>query len=222
MLLAAHIIGHVAYFSPEALSTLPPAHRSFFEPNELFATPYLANRQVKTIFLRILDRTVKSVLEKQQSILRGSNSRPKWMAAFMCMLGMAMACEEVQSTTAMVGEKSDLGDVLGCSALKAQGACDDIDRVFVTMCQLFQLKFKTFNPLVHTDKKDVVKEIGEERLPTVRAIKALCREKSSTFMDSRMYANVGPGNLAEYYGRLVSRFLRGFWSPEGTSQDGSS
>lgn len=160
------------------------------------------------------------------------------MGAFMCMLGMAMACEEVQSTTAMVGQKHDLGDVFGCSTHAAKMACDGIDETFTTMSQLFHLKYKTFNPLMNTDADDVVKEVGEKRLPTVKAIKALCREKCmfitatlyeeklisclvTTFMEPRMFVEASPDNLARYYGRLVARFLNAFWAPDVTGQEGS-
>jgi hypothetical protein len=77
----------------------------------------------------------------------------------MCMLGMAMACEEVQSTTAMVGEKGEKGDVVGCSSHAARQACDSIDDTFTTMCNLFQMKYKTFYPMGNTDADDVRKEI---------------------------------------------------------------
>jgi len=176
MLLAAHIIGHVSYFSGEQLQKLPSKLANYFETNEAFATPGLANRQINSIFLRILDKVVKTVLDKLQGILRSSDSKAKWMGAFMCMLGMAMACEEVQSTTDTVGSNNN-EYLFGCNEQAAKNANESIDSTFRMMCSLFHMKYKSFTPMKNPDSDEVRRRIGERSIPTIKKIKELCDEK---------------------------------------------
>jgi hypothetical protein len=159
---------------------LPSKLANYFEANDAFPTPGLANRQIKSIYLRILDKIVKNVLDKLQGILRSSDSKTKWMGAFMCMLGMAMACEEVQSTTDTVGG-SGPEYIFGCNEPAARNANDSIDSTFMMMCSLFHMKYKSFTPMKNPDDNEVRRRIGDKSVPTVKKIKELCEEKCKFF-----------------------------------------
>jgi hypothetical protein len=147
------------------------------------------------------------------------------------MLGMAMACEEIQSTTETVGTGNET--VFGCNQQSARSANDCIDQYFAMMCSLFHMKYKSFTPMMKPDSEDVLRQVGPHAIPIIKKIKALCEEKCMVyrselalwtianlnidrpFLDERRYAPVGRETLAKYYARQVARFLLGFWNPEG-------
>lgn len=176
--MAAHIIGHVAYFPEGQLSKLPSRLSSYFAPDDEYPTPYLANRQVKTIYLKILSKMTKIILDKLQSILRSSTSNPKWMGAFMCMLGMALACEEVQGTTEQIGSE-DRYLSFGCNPQSGRSANETIDHTYQMMCSLFHMKYKSFTPLKMNEREleKAINTIGDGAIPTIKQIRDLCGEK---------------------------------------------
>lgn len=213
MLLTAHIIGHTAYIEEEQVSLLSPNARRYYIPGEQFPQIGLANRQIKTIYLRILDKIVKSVLDRLQGILRSSDHKTKWMGAFMCMLGMAMACEEVQSTTDTIGAQKEV-HIFGCNEAAAKSAVDSIDRSYQIMCALFHMKYKSFAPMSRLGDDDIRKHVGDKAMPIIKAIKELCSERYESFLLERRCAPASINNVADYYGRQVARFLLGFWTPD--------
>jgi hypothetical protein len=175
MILTAHVVGHASYLSGDQIQRLGTRFQAYFNPSDQFHTPGIANRQMKTVFIRILDKVVKNVLEKLQGILRSSDHKTKWIGAFMCMLGMAMACEEIQSTTETIGTGNET--VFGCNQQSARSANDCIDQYFAMMCSLFHMKYKSFTPMMKPDSEDVLRQIGPHAIPIIKKIKALCEEK---------------------------------------------
>jgi hypothetical protein len=179
MLITSHALGHATYFSKPEIQNLPPSAQRFCDPDSEWFSPGLINREVKTRLIALLNESVHAVLSKLQSILRGSSANPKWLGAFMCMLGLAFAIDELQSTTESVAEMvwkyegimPKVGVVTPETAGKANQAIDD---AFIFMTQLFGQKYKNFKPLVDSAMAD---KLGADAMRTVREIRRLCRRE---------------------------------------------
>ena len=80
--------------------TLSKMH-SYTDPSayvQNYTSPRMTARQLKYFFARLQRSTLALVLNKLQQIFKSSKGCDKWLAAFVAVVGMAMAHEDQQKT----------------------------------------------------------------------------------------------------------------------------
>jgi hypothetical protein len=113
-----------------------------------YAVPPMANRALKCIYSRIVNKTLQGVLERLQRILHSSSKMAKWMMAFCSVLVLAMCVEGLQTSVRMYyNDMYRTGDITKQdSEIRAQARCGEIDKSFLFIMTLFRHKFtNSFN-----------------------------------------------------------------------------
>lgn len=115
-----------------------------------YTSPRMTNRQLKYFFSR-LQRSIKNnVLNKLQQIFKSSKGCDKWLAAFVAVIGLAMALEDQQKTIHLVMATRSATE--GLDQLAAQGQADianrEIDSRMLMIREIFRWKYhRKCNPL---------------------------------------------------------------------------
>ncbi|KAF2652266.1 hypothetical protein K491DRAFT_54790 [Lophiostoma macrostomum CBS 122681] len=220
LLVATFIVSHVLNIAEEnkieALSKMRSYKPGAYIQN--FTTPRMTNRQLKYFFSRLQRSIMNNVLNKLQQIFKSSKGCDKWIAAFIAVIGMCMAHEDMQKTIHLVQdtkaatEKLDLRD---CQ-LRADFACREIDSRMSFINQIFRWKYnRKCNPLMNPGH-DWKKEVGfgdENSVTFVRQVAQLVKENID-FLQLRQNVSISNANQTKYTSRLVSQFLLSFWLPQ--------
>lgn len=169
--------------------TLAKMH-SYTDPSayvQSYTSPRMASRQLKYFFARLQRSTLALVLNKLQQIFKSSKGCDKWLAAFVAVVGMAMAHEDQQKTIHQVMEtraKSEGFDPRDAQA-KADIANRDVDQRMNFVSQIFRWKYnRKCNPLRDCEQ-DWEKEAGfgdESSVTFVRSVAQLVKENSELLL----------------------------------------
>jgi hypothetical protein len=145
----------------------------------------MTNRQLKYFFSRLQRSIMSNVLNKLQQIFKSSKGCDKWLAAFVAVIGMCMAHEEMQKTIHLVQQTKATTEKLDyreCQS-RADIACRDIDSRMSFVNQIFRWKYnRKCNPLRDADH-DWNKEVGfgdENSVLFVRQVAQLVKENSKS------------------------------------------
>jgi hypothetical protein len=164
LMLSVHVFTHSSLIPEEDVQNLRWRERYSVKPiiEGYYALPPMANRALKCIYSRIINKTLQSVLERLQRILHGSSKMAKWMMAFCSVLVLAMCLESLQSTIRM--NYNDLykrGEITKQdSEIRAQARCSEIDKSFLFIMTLFRHKFtNSFNFITGQN----LEYLGEDR-----------------------------------------------------------
>jgi hypothetical protein len=226
-MLSVHVFTHSSLIRESDVAPARWSQRYGVEPiiEGYYVLPLMANRALKCIYSRIVNKTLQSVLERLQRILHGSSKMAKWMTAFCSVLVLAMCLEKLQPTIRMFyhdlyrsGEitKQD-------SETRAQARCGEIDKSFLFIMTLFRHKFtNSFNFItgrnpeyLREDTKGVefvgkVSKLFDEK----RKFYSLPRSKSNFAVNSYIKEHIllqpTMATTNKHYGRLVARFLHSF------------
>jgi hypothetical protein len=159
--------------------------RSFTPPVTPFEFPHahFAARQVKYFFARLQHDILVTVLNKLQQIFRTSKGYNRWMAAFVAVLGLAMASEEEQKATHLVQTIRVHPETFSFGKDNARAtnvACQDIDARMEFIFQIFRWKYhryRRWNPLKDSDRDGAGEFIiGDENLQIIREVSQLVKE----------------------------------------------
>jgi hypothetical protein len=187
LLVATFIISHVLNIAEEnkhsALSKMHSYTPDAYVQN--FTSPRMTNRQLKYFFSRLQRSIMSNVLNKLQQIFKSSKGCDKWLAAFVAVIGMCMAHEEMQKTIHLVQQTKATTEKLDyreCQS-RADIACRDIDSRMSFVNQIFRWKYnRKCNPLRDADH-DWNKEVGfgdENSVLFVRQVAQLVKENSKS------------------------------------------
>lgn len=165
--------------------TLSKMH-SYTDPSayvQNYTSPRMTARQLKYFFARLQRSTLALVLNKLQQIFKSSKGCDKWLAAFVAVVGMAMAHEDQQKTIHQV--MATRAATEGFDARDAQAQADianrDVDQRMNFVSQIFRWKYnRKCNPLRDCDQ-DWEKEVGfgdESSVTFVRSVAQLVKENS--------------------------------------------
>ena len=184
LVLVTYMMGRTLTFTPETrdslLDWLGRRHQLPL-PHDPYTSPRMANRQLKYLFSLLHREFLTNLLNKLQQILHSSNLRGNWIPAFLCLLGLAMAQEDLQKTVYIImDDRWQRGEIVGAHAAnEADGAAVAIDEKFNFLCSLFFSKFnKSLNPMKDSGYEHMAKWIGEREMRFVRDVADLVEEKS--------------------------------------------
>jgi hypothetical protein len=166
-----------------------------------FCTPRMANRQLKYHFLHLHVKYMGELLNKLQQIFRSSKGTERWLAAFVIVLGLAIANEEMQKLAPLVtdaqiaaSDPATLTNESGYSSKedaeqKAEKAGKEIDDGFRFIMKIFRWKYcRSGNPL-RDGEREGWKE-WTERLRDERVIRFL-QQISSLVGERCKFLNIG-------------------------------
>jgi hypothetical protein len=239
LLIAIHIYTHALSIPNDQFhhlqSRLHPEYLNGLSPDAPYWYPRVANRQLKFFFLQIAISSMDSLLGRIQRILSASSGKTRWISAFVGMISLGMALEELQSTIMFIcTTEEERGTMTGEEATDLwRRTCSGIDEQYLFMIQLFQGKFGKTNPL--RDGVDEAKKglLGEKGVELVLGIKKLVDEHGT--YNSRSWLRfelmkgwIGPhlfnvqfesplpSTVDKFYARLCSRFVSSFFWPSPT------
>jgi hypothetical protein len=185
LLVATFIVSHVLNIAEETKhAALKKMHS--YQPNayvQNFTSPRMTNRQLKYFFSRIQRSIMNNVLNKLQQIFKSSKGCDKWLGAFIAVVGMCMAHEEMQKTIHLVQLTKAATENRDSRQLQdyADIANRDIDSRMHFINQIFRWKYnRKYNPLRDADH-DWNKEVGfgdENSVTFVRQVAQLVKENS--------------------------------------------
>lgn len=173
--------------------TLAKMH-SYTDPSayvQNYTSPRMAARQLKYFFARLQRSTLALVLNKLQQIFKSSKGCDKWLAAFVAVVGMAMAQEDQQKTMHQVMATRTVAESLDPRDAQEQAdiANRDIDQQMNFVSQIFRWKYnRKCNPLRDCDQ-DWEKEVGfgdESSVTFVRSVAQLVKENSECQEEQRI------------------------------------
>ncbi|PVI00548.1 hypothetical protein DM02DRAFT_708049 [Periconia macrospinosa] len=183
-----------------------------------FTSPRMTNRQLKYFFARLQRSILATVLNKLQQIMKSSKGCDKWVAAFICVVGLCMAHEDQQKTvhqvmaTRAATENMDMRD----AQTQAEFACREIDSRMNFISQIFRYKYnRKCNPLKDPDH-EWEKEVGfgdESSALFVRNVAQLVKENTD-YLQQRQSISISASNQGKYTARLISQFVLSFWLPQ--------
>ncbi|KAL9096223.1 MAG: hypothetical protein Q9165_001746 [Trypethelium subeluteriae] len=185
LILVTYMMGRTLTFTPETQESLLHwlSHRHHFPlPHDPYTSPRMANRQLKYLFSLLHRELLTNLLNKLQQILHSSNVRGNWVPAFLCLMGLAMAQEDMQRTVYIImDDRWQRREIVGAHAAnEADGAAGAIDEKFHFLCSLFYSKFnKSLNPLKDNGYEHMTKWIGDREMRFVRDVSDLVDEKST-------------------------------------------
>ncbi|KAF1951283.1 hypothetical protein CC80DRAFT_508919 [Byssothecium circinans] len=194
----------------------PSGVRSFTPPITPFEFPHahFATRQVKYFFARLQRHILVAVLDKLQRIFKSSKGCSGWLAAFVAVLGLAMANEEEQKATRLIQTIEVHTETFSSSkdyARAANVACQDIDARMEFIFQIFHWKYnRRWNPLKDLDR-DWAGEFGfgDENSQIIREVSQLVNENVA-FLQMKQQGTVEQANMTHLTSHLVARFLLSF------------
>ena len=219
LILVTYMMGHTLTFASDTQESFFNwlAHRQNFPlPHDPYTSPRMANRQLKYLFSILHRELLTNLLNKLQQILHSSNVRGNWIPAFLCLLGLAVAQEDMQRTIYIImDDRWRRGEVVGAQAAnEADGAAGAIDEKFHFLCSLFFSKFnKSLNPLKDREYEHMTKWVGERGMRFVRAVADLIDEKSKfpfLFYPS-FYSILFHGKRPQYSMNIALHYNR--WKP---------
>ncbi|KAI9668178.1 MAG: hypothetical protein M1821_000998 [Bathelium mastoideum] len=219
LILVTYMIGRTLTFTTETQESLLDwlGHRYHFPlPHDPFTSPRMANRQLKYLFSLLHRELLTNLLNKLQQILHSSNVRGNWVPAFLCLLGLAMAQEDIQRTIYIImDDRWQRREIVGAQAAnEADRAAEAIDERFHFLCSLFHSKFnKSLNPLKDTGYEHLSKWIGEREMRFVRDVADLVDEKQ-TYLDERQQIPISLETQMLSTSRMLARFLVGLKSAQ--------
>jgi hypothetical protein len=183
LILITYMMGRTLTFTRETqdslLEWLTQRHRLPMA-HDMFISPRMANRQLKYLFSLLHREYLTNLLNKLQQILHSSNVRGHWMPAFLCLLGLAIAQEDMQRTVYIImDDRWRRGEEVAEQATHAANAAvASIDEKFHFLCSLFYSKFnKSLNPVRDSGYEHMPKWIGDKETEFVRKVKGLVDEK---------------------------------------------
>ena len=185
LILVTFMVGHTLTFTSDTQESLVHwlSHRHHFPlPHDPNLSPRMANRQLKYLFSLLHRELLTNLLNKLQQILHSSNVRGNWVPAFLCLLGLAIAQEDMQRTVYIImDDRWQRGEVVGAhAASEADGAAEAIDEKFHFLCSLFYSKFnKSLNPLRDGAYEHMAKWIGDREMRFIRDVADLADERST-------------------------------------------
>ncbi|KAJ4344692.1 uncharacterized protein N0V89_012436 [Didymosphaeria variabile] len=200
--------------------TLAKMH-SYTDPSayvQNYTSPRMTARQLKYFFARLQRSTLALVLNKLQQIFKSSKGCDKWLAAFVAVVGMAMAHEDQQKTIHQVMATRAVTE--GFDPRDAQAQADianrEVDQRMNFVSQIFRWKYnRKCNPLRDCEQ-DWEKEAGfgdETSVTFVRSVAQLVKENID-YLQQRQGISISPANQGKYTARLVAPFLLSFWLPQ--------
>jgi hypothetical protein len=191
LLIAIHIFTHSLAIPQDQfqhlIGKLHPDYLWDLSPEAKHWYPRVANRQLKYYFLEIVNKSMDFLLLRMQRILAASAGKTRWISAFVCMLSLGMALEELQSTIDLIcNTEAKQGNMDGRMASDtSRRSCSAIDEQYLLMIQIFQGKFGKTNPL--KDQMDEAKKtlLGESGVELIEGVKKLIDEHGEYFV--RLY-----------------------------------
>jgi len=238
LIVCTYIMSHTISIAEETKEqTLSKMHsytdRSVYLQN--FTSPRMTSRQLKFFFARLQRSILTFVLNKLQQIFKSSKGCDKWLAAFVAVVGMAMAHEDQQKTTHQVMATRAVVDRIDHRDAQAQAdiACREIDERMTFVSQLFRWKYnRKCNPL-RDSEQNWSKEVGfgdESSLTFIRSVSQLVKDNSEwlppcrkllaltssavDYLQQRQSVSISHANQGRYTARLVAPFLLSFWLPQ--------
>jgi hypothetical protein len=207
MLVVCFVLGRTAQVPPEEQYKLGNIHY-FKRYNQstnhvnLHNVPRMANRQLKYLFLSILNKTMDQVLRRLDRVYRSSRGCHEWLMAFYGVVGLAMTFEDLQNTVhGFLRADVDFGK-FGPSEAEHQlrDATGEIDKRFNFMAKLFRLKYhRQFNPLRDYTDAAVQHNLGEEAIRFVTQVSELVSEKCKGSLLSSLSGHVFLTNANSFF-----------------------
>jgi len=214
LMLSVHVFTHCCLIREEDVQRLRWRERYSVKPiiEGYYALPPMANRALKCIYSRIINKTLQSVLERLQRILHGSSKMAKWMMAFCSVLVLAMCLEALQSTIRMsYNDDYKCGEITKQdSEIRAQARCSEIDKSFLFIMTLFRHKFTNSFNFITGHKPEY---LGEDKnaVEFVAKVSKLFDDKLKPYISEHILLKPTMASCSEHYGRLVARFLHSFF-----------
>jgi len=217
LIVVSFIMSHTLTIADENIHVLSHLHNSQ-NTIQKFTSPRMTNRQLKFFFSRIQKASVTAVLNKMQQIFKSSKGCDKWLAAFVTVLGLCMAHEDMQQRvhTTMSTRAAEEGQDERVMQARAEETCREIDERMEFIFGIFRWKYnRKCNPL-RDAKHAWDREAGfgdEDSLTFVRRVAQLVAENTD-FLHMRSSVSISADNQTRYTSRLVGRFLLSFWAPQ--------
>jgi hypothetical protein len=237
LIVCTYIMSHTITMAEETkIQTLSQMH-SYTDPSayvQNYTSPRMTARQLKYFFARLQRSTLAAVLNKLQQILKSSKGCDKWLAAFVAVVGMAMAQEDQQKTTHQVMATRAVTENFDPRDAQAQAdiANREVDLRMTFISQIFRWKYnRKCNPLRDCEQ-DWEKEAGfgdKSSVTFVRSVAQLVKENSESYsgivnergligtvdyLQQRQSVSICHSNQGKYTARLVAPFLLSFWHPQ--------
>ncbi|KAF2671260.1 hypothetical protein BT63DRAFT_453660 [Microthyrium microscopicum] len=213
MLLASYCFGRTVMIPANQQKKLEQLTQQNYQMSFASNTmPKMANRQLKHIFLRIVNKTMDSVLRRLDRVYRSSKGNKEWIMAFYGVLGLAIVFEDMQNTACcFLHGESQNGRLTEWDAQQdLRQIIEAIDHKYTFVTRLFKMKYqKAFNPLKDWQQGSVRDVLGDEGTAFVSDVSRLVTEKWD-YIDERQRIVPTFTNSEMYYGRLVSQFLNSF------------
>lgn len=184
LIVVSFIMSHTLTIADEGLHVLSHLHNSQTQVQK-FTSPRMTNRQLKFFFSRIQKASITAVLNKMQQIFKSSKGCDKWLAAFVTVLGLCMAHEDMQQRvhTTMSTRAADEGRDERDMQQRAEETCREIDDRMEFIFGIFRWKYnRKCNPL-RDAKHAWGHEVGfedEDSLTFVRRVATLVAENSTS------------------------------------------
>ncbi|OAG00542.1 uncharacterized protein CC84DRAFT_1168635 [Paraphaeosphaeria sporulosa] len=221
LIVCTYIMSHTITMAEETKNQTLSKMHSYTDPSayvQNYTSPRMTARQLKYFFARLQRSTLAAVLNKLQQIFKSSRGCDKWLAAFVAVVGMAMAAEDQQKTTHQVMDTRAVTERLDPRDAQAQAdiANRDVDQRMNFVSQIFRWKYnRKCNPLRDCEQ-DWEKEAGfgdETSVTFVRSVAQLVKENID-YLQQRQGISVSHANQGKYTARLVAPFLLSFWLPQ--------
>ncbi|KAF2740368.1 hypothetical protein EJ04DRAFT_197310 [Polyplosphaeria fusca] len=221
LIVCTFIMSHTLTMAEETKFQHLEKMRSYTNPHAYiprFTSPRLTNRQLKYFFHRLQRSILSTVLNKLQQIFKSSKGCDKWLAAFVAVVGMAMAHEDQQKTMHVVMDTKATTENLDRRDMQhaADKTCEEIDDRMRFISHLFRWKYnRRCNPLKDLEH-DWEGEAGfgdANSVSFVRQVAQLVKENID-FLTVRQTISINHANQTKYTSRLVGQFLLAFWLPQ--------
>lgn len=221
LIVCTYIMSHTINMAEETKTATLSKMHSYTDPSayvQNYTSPRMTARQLKYFFARLQRSTLAIVLNKLQQIFKSSKGCDKWLAAFVAVVGMAMAQEDQQKTTHQVMATRAVTENFDPRDAQAQAdiANREVDQRMNFVSQIFRWKYnRKCNPLRDCEQ-DWEKEAGfgdETSVTFVRSVAQLVKENID-YLTQRQGISVSHSNQGKYTSRLVAPFLLSFWLPQ--------
>ncbi|KAF9730478.1 hypothetical protein PMIN01_11347 [Paraphaeosphaeria minitans] len=221
LIVCTYIMSHTITMAEETKTQTLSQMHSYTDPSayvQNYTSPRMTSRQIKFFFARLQRSTLAVVLNKLQQIFKSSRGCDRWLAAFVAVVGMAMAAEDQQKTTHQVMATRAVTESLDMRDAQAQAdiANREVDQRMNFVSQIFRWKYnRKCNPLRDCEQ-DWEKEVGfgdETSVTFVRSVAQLVKENID-YLQQRQGISVSHANQGKYTARLVAPFLLSFWLPQ--------
>lgn len=221
LIVCTYIMSHTISIADESKEQTFAKMHAYTDPAtymQNFTSPRMTSRQLKYFFARLQRSTLALVLNKLQQIFKSSKGCDKWLAAFVAVVGMAMAHEDQQKTIHQVMATRAVTEGLDPRDAQAQAdiANREVDQRMNFVSQIFRWKYnRKCNPLRDCDQ-DWEKEAGfgdESSVTFVRSVAQLVKENIG-YLQQQQGVSISADNQGKYTARLVAPFLTSFWLPQ--------